>query len=281
MENITVGQHRDQNNPWMCSASDGRGFPSPWNVFYVNDATWEPHCATQWRAWRWDPAHRRSFMSNGSQPSSINRSVTVHSTPHPSGIHREGEKSSKLLLNAGKLQLGQWRLIQNSLCLGVSLCKAAFSTPDLQIPLWPLACWKKRAEYLRWSQTNCCFKHFYSEIGKSSSGNEGAGEPLQLSEVPACFRTEALHFEGKGDFLQPQTKCNRDVLHRDPAIFQAAKVHRRMVRDSQSIRERIRILFTHPFGFLLYCIREVEYEQLQHARLFIPNSASDLLCGHG
>lgn len=31
-------------------------------------------------------------MPNGSQPTKINRSITVHSSPQPSNIHKEGKK---------------------------------------------------------------------------------------------------------------------------------------------------------------------------------------------
>lgn len=61
-------------------------------------------------------------------------------------------------------------------------------------------------------------------MGKSSSRNEGTGNPNSWL-IPCFFQGEAVHFEGKGDFLQAQTKCRRDVSHRDLAIFQGSQEH--------------------------------------------------------
>lgn len=52
-----------------------------------------PSSWSRWRAWRWDPAHRSAFICNGSQPAKINKSVTVHSSPHHSSIQEEGGKN--------------------------------------------------------------------------------------------------------------------------------------------------------------------------------------------
>lgn len=177
MENFTMGQqqpeatrwHGEQNNPWMCSPGK-EGFPISLECLLCEGCHLRrtlSHPVLLGDAWRGDPAHRRAFMPSGSRPIEINKSVTVHSSPQPSQHSPgRGKKSSQLLLNARELQSEEWPLIWNSLCLGVSLRKATFSASDLQIPLWPLACWK-RAKYLKWSQANCFFKHF-SEIRKSS-----------------------------------------------------------------------------------------------------------------
>lgn len=156
------------------------GMSFTWTMLLENYTV--PSSSSRWRAWRWDPAHRRAFMRNGSQPAKINKSVTVHGSPHPSCIHNEGKKnSSKLLLNARKLQSENGHSFKTHYVLGVHCVKQLFLllTYRSHFDLWLAEKW---AKYLKRSQTNCFFKHFFSEIGKSSERNEDTGEPLRLTK---------------------------------------------------------------------------------------------------
>lgn len=107
-------------------------------------------------------------------------------------------------------------------------------------------------------------------MGESSLWNEDTGSPDGW--LTPCFsRGEAVHLEGKGDFLQPQTKCHTDVSHRGLAIFQGSR------EQGESILKHMWVHFSPAM------VRRVKQEQWQRVRLcgFNPNSAPGLVGGQG
>lgn len=85
-----VLQGRGVSQRWRVCNLPGMSFT--WTMLLENDTV--PSSSSRWRAWRWDPAHRSAFMSTGSRPAKINKSVTVHSSPPPLQHSRGGGKKN-------------------------------------------------------------------------------------------------------------------------------------------------------------------------------------------